>query len=82
MSDFQLAFASDADPRPPVTAPNVELACTREAAHGHYSVPPDALPYLRGMMCPTCRIGMLDLTQPARARMAPAPMADRESSLR
>jgi len=49
-----------------VPTDNVELTCTREVGHVYYSVPPEALPELRGIVCPTCHLGMLDTIERAR----------------
>jgi hypothetical protein len=39
---------------------NVELTCTREVCHVYYSVPAEALYLLRGVRCPTCKLGVLE----------------------
>jgi hypothetical protein len=39
---------------------NVELTCTRKVCHVLYSVPPEALGLLRGVRCPTCKLGILE----------------------
>ncbi len=43
--------------------PNVELTCTHEVCWVLYSVPPEGLPLVRGMTCPTCGIGVLELRE-------------------
>lgn len=67
-----------AAPRPRRSAPipetNVEMTCTREVGHVYYSVPPEAVSLLVGVVCPTCHIGMLavaaESSEPARFRRA------------